>query len=213
MTIAPLTIAQMAASSRLETTRDAIVATFKDLCRGVTVVGHPGKLDINDVLAKAIVGTPGIALGWSRLRGVRDPGGSQGIPVDWVAYIVTEDYADRSQSPPRRIARDVIAYGVGGHLLRILQDADAPFWGLTGISEPLTDPAPEMRPVVTMKTAEAGTAVYAVTWSQILLFEGASLFGGPKPAVRGLPDGFEFDIADGDVPTEILALLGREEAE
>lgn len=214
MTIAPATLSQMIASSRLEATKAAILASLRLLMKGVTIVSHPGKLDINDVMEKAIVSAPGIALGWSRLRGQRDIGGSFGVPVDWAAYIVTEDFADTKATPPRRIERDVLALAIGNHLLRILHDADTPYWGLTGISEPSTEAPPEMRPVLTMKSAESGTAIFVVTWTQYLLFEGASFFGGPTPAVRsvpdGIPEGMEFDIADGDLPTEILAVLRRE---
>lgn len=210
MTIAPATLQEMIASSRIEAVKASIASTLKGLMKGVAITSYPGRLDINDVLAKAIVDVPGVALGWSRLRGMRDIGGTFGMPVDWVAYIVTEDFADTKATPPRRVGREAVAYGIGAYLLRILGDADTPFWGLTGLSEPLPDPAPEMRPVVTMKTAENGTAVYAVTWSQMLLFEGRSLFGGETPVPHAVPEGMEFDIADGDIPTEVLAVLQEE---
>lgn len=209
--ISPLTLPQMIAASRLDALKTAIVATLKPLLPRVTITLHPGRLDINDLLAKAIVAAPGVAIGWTRLRASREIGGTYGTPIDLAAYIVTEDYSDTSSTPPRLVARDVVAHGIGSFLLRILHDPDAPTWGLTGITHPLPEPAPELRPVVTMKTAENGTAVYAVTWSQATLLEGASLFGGPRPEITGTDDGFEFPLPEGaDIPTELLALMRRD---
>lgn len=206
MTIAPATLHEMIASSRIEGVKAAIAATLARLMKGVSIESYPGRLDINDVLAKAVVAAPGLALGWTRLRSSRDVGGTFGIPVDWIAYIVVEDFADTKAKPARRVGREAVAYGIGAFLLRILADADTPFWGLTGLSEPMPDPAPEMRPVVTMKTAENGAAVYAVTWSQLLMFEGKPLFDGETPTPQP-PEGMEFELPEGDVPTELLALF------
>lgn len=209
--IAPLTLRQMIDASRLEATKVAIVATLAPLLKGVAIEAYPGKLDINDVVAKAIVKAPGIALGWTRTRANRDIGGTFATPVEWAAYIITEDFADTAATPPRRVARDVVAHGIGSFLLRILHDPDASSWGLKGIMNPAPDPVPALVPVMTMKTAEAGTAVFAVTWTQVLVLEGASLFGGPTPRVAAVPDGYEFDEpGDGEIPTEILAILRGE---
>lgn len=214
MTIASATLTSLFAATRLEATKAAIVASLRGLLPGVAVVTHPGKLDINDVLDKAIVAAPGIALGWSRMRAPRDVGGTFGLPVDWAAYLVVEDYPDRSTTPPRSVPREVVAHAIGAQLLRILADTDTASWGLTGLYPPETDPAPEMRPLVTMTTAEQATAVYAVTWTQVLAREGRGLFAfGGDPVIRNPdmipPDGMEFDIdlPDGDLPTELLAVL------
>ena len=208
MTIAPATLPSLLNATRLESTKAAIVASLKLLLPGVAVVPHPGKLDINDVLAKAIVSAPGLALGWSRIQAPRDVGGTFGLPIDWAAYLVVEDYADRSVQPPRSVPREVVAHAIGGQLLRILADSESASWGLKGLYPPEAEPAPEMRPLVTMKTAEQATALYAVTWRQVLAIEGRGFFGfGGDPGVTAVPDGMEFDVADGDIPTEMLAYL------
>lgn len=220
MTIAPASLSEILASTRFEELRKAIVAQLGVLMRGVNVVEHPGKLDINDWVAKAIVSAPGVAVGWNRMRAPRDLGGTFCLPVDFVAYIVAEDYADTSATPPRRIFRDVVANAIAARLLLILADPDTGSWGLTGITPPATEPDPEVRPVFTMKTAENGTALFAVTWTQGLVLEGASLFDqGPTPGVYadpadGPPEGLIFDNIDldaDDIPTEIRALMSREE--
>lgn len=211
--IAPLSLPGMIAATRVDQCKAAIVARLGELCLGVKVVAHPGKLDINDVLAKAVVTAPGIAVGLSRVRGRRDIGGTFSMPVDWSAYLVTEDYGDRSVQPPRSVAREIVAYGIANHLLRILADPDVASWGLGGIGEVWSEPAPELRPLVTMKTAEQGTAVFAVTWTQELVLEGRGFFDGPTPPMS-LDDSefdraFEFGMDDGPEPTEVLALLPR----
>lgn len=211
MTVAPATLSEMIASTRFEEVRKAVVTEMARLLKGVTVVGHPGKLDMNDVLAKSVVAAPGVAIGWGRLRSVRDLGGTYGLPVDLVAYIVTEDRAVGAGAAARRVERDLVAIAIGTRILRILADPDTASWGLTGLTAPLPDPEPEMRPVFTMKTAEAGTALFVVTWTQVLLDQGRSLFGGPTPPVAGLPDGMEFEWPEGEeLPTELLAAFGNQ---
>ncbi|MGF3027837.1 hypothetical protein ACQVP2_34220 [Methylobacterium aquaticum] len=209
MTIAPATLSEMIASTGFEEVRKAAVAELARLLKGVTVMSHPGKLDMNDVLAKAVVSAPGVAVGWGRLRAVRDLGGTYGLPLDFVAYIVTEDRAVGAGAAARRVERDLVAIAIGTRILRILADPDTASWGLTGLSAPLPDPEPEMRPVFTMKTAEQGTALFVVTWTQMLVDQGPALFGGPTPPVAGLPDGMEFEWPEGaEMPTELLAVFG-----
>lgn len=219
MTIAPATLSQIIASTRFEELRKAIVARLGALMRGVNVIEHPGKLDINDVVEKAIVSAPGVAIGWNRMRAPRDLGGTFCLPIDFVAFIVVEDYADVSSTPPRSVKREVVANAIGARLLLILSDPDTASWGLTGLTPPATEPEPDMRPVFTMKTAEQATALFAVTWTQGLILQGVSLFDrGGTPVVaadpaEGPPEGliFDVDLDDEDLPTEIRALMTREQ--
>lgn len=220
MTVAPASLSEIIASTRFEELRKAIVSQLGKLMRGVNVVEHPGKLDINDVVAKAIVSAPGVAIGWNRMRAPRDLGGTFCLPIDFVAFIVAEDYGDTSATPPRRVSRDVVANAIGSRLLLILSDPDTGSWGLTGLTPPATEPEPDLRPVFTMKTAEQATALFAVTWTQGLVLQGASLFDrGATPGLYadpadGPPEGLIFDNLDldgDDVPTEIRALMSREQ--
>lgn len=205
MSLAPVTLSEMIASTRLQELREAVVARLKTLLKGVAVVEHPGKLDINDVLAKAIVPAPGVAVGWTRVREARDLDQGYGLGIDFVAYIVAEDFAD--QATKRRIDRATVALAIGAQMLLILSDEDTATWGLGGVEPPAAEPGPELRPVFTMKSAEQGTSLHVVTWTQWLLRQGLPKFGGATPKVEGLPDGMVFEMPEGEIPTEMLAVL------
>ena len=219
--IAPQTLEQMIAATQLDTTKAAIVTSLGALLTGVTVVGHPGKLDVNDVVAKAIVAAPGVAIGYQRVRELGDVGGTFSAAVDWTAYLIVEDWVDRSGAVPRTTPREVVGLAIGLQILRILRDPTTASWNLLGIDVPAMDPAPELKPVFTMKTDQNMTAIYAVTWTQALVQQGQPFFGyGPTPAATpvnlpaagftadGTPiddEGLDFDLPDGELPPEILA--------
>ena len=215
--IAPVTIDALIADTRIGVAREAVVASLGRLLGGVKVVGHPGKLDINDALAKAIVTAPGIAVGYTRVRELADVGGTFTVAVDWVAYIVVENYADVANK--RAIDREIVAHAIGLQLLRILRDPNASSWGIGSIETPSMDPPPAFTPVFTMTSAEQATALYAVTWTQGLIQEGQRFFSGPTPATTlAIPgevagdDEVVFDLPDGcenDYPPELLAHIRR----
>lgn len=206
--IAPRTIAQMVAASRLEQTRAAIVATLRPLLVGVAIESHPGKLDINDVVGKAIVRAPGIMLGWTRARAARAVDGSQGTAVEWTAYIVTEDLADRATRTA--LPRDAVAYGIGATLLEILADADLPLWDLACVSPPAAEQPPDLKPVMTARSYEAGTTIYAVTWTQTIEQTARSLFRADTPAIDA-DGGIGFGAAG--MPPELAAIIKQADAE
>lgn len=205
MSLAPVTLPEMIASTRLQELRKAVVARLKALLKGVAVVEHPGKLDINDVLAKTIVAAPGVAIGWTRVREARDLDQGYSLGIDFVAYIVAEDFAD--QATKVRTDRATVGLAIGAQLLLILSDEDTASWGLGGVAPPAAEPGPELRPVFTMKSAEQGASLYVVTWTQWLLRQGRPRFGGATPKVESLPDGMLFEMPEGDIPAEMLAVL------
>ena len=209
MTVAPKPLLELITGTRVATTRDAVKATLETLLPGVTVVSHPGKADINDYVQKAIVNTPGVAVGYTRLRQDADPGGTWSDVVDFVAYIVTEPYVDRTFMPPRTHPQELVALAIGGQILAALRDPALCFWGLAGVAPPSMDPGPVLMPVFTMKAEQNMTAVYAVTWSQALANDGASFFGGP-PAPGALdadfPDSASLIFDVGDVPFDQLPI-------
>ncbi|WP_020185949.1 hypothetical protein [Methylopila sp. 73B] len=204
--ITPARLSAMIAASRLEAAKTAIVATLDTLMPDVTVESHPGKLDIADVVAKAVVKAPGVAVGWTRIRTPRDVGGTFGSVVEWAAYIVVEDTADLATR--RRMEREDIAHAIGSFLLAVLADADTPSWGLRNITMPSRDPAPELRPVFTTKSFEGGAAYYAVTWTQTLIDEGAPFMSAATPAFDEAT--LEAKFGDDGIPPEILALARGE---
>ncbi len=216
--IAPVPLLQLIAGTRLAQTRDAVKATLATLLPGVAVVGLPGKLDINDVVQKAIVSSPGVAVGYTRLRQAGDPGGTWSDVIDFVAYIVVDGgLVDRTTTPPTTHSRELVAHAIGGRILAVLRDPDLCFWGLTEVEPPAQDPGPSLAPVFTMKAEENMTAIYAVTWSQALANDGASFFGGPAMMggeAEDFPDsaGLIFDLGGvpyDELPPEIQAHLGR----
>ncbi len=218
--IAPAALSDLVDGTRITFTRDAIVTQLGALLPGVTVDGHPGKLDINDVVGQDNVATPGILVGYTRVRELADPGGTFTMAIDWVAYIVVDDWVLQTVTPPRAVKREDVAHAIGLQLLRILRDPEAGSWGIGGVEVPAMDPPPAFAPVFTLKPAEQATALYAVTWSQGLIQEGARFFGGATPAtdVSGLPaagaddDMLVFDLPEGsenDYPPELLAQIRR----
>jgi len=57
---------------------------------------------------------------------------------------------------------------------------------------------------MTLRSAQAGAAVYAVTWSQLLLEEGTPMFGGAAPSLN--PETGEAEWPDG-IPEDLLGLV------
>lgn len=208
----PVSLADLVAADPLGTLKATIVARLGDLITGISVASHPGRLDISEVMERAIVQAPGIAVGWSRIRGAETLDGSVHLPIDFVAYLVVADKAIGT----RAVDRERIGLALGRRLLQILSDRNAATWGLTGVTPPTVDPGPEFRPLFTVADAAKGAAYYAVTWTQSLIDQGIGLFEGPEPlGVAALdPDGrpaIDFDFGEGaDPPPEVLALFELE---
>jgi hypothetical protein len=208
-----MTLDQLIAADRMSRLRDAIVATLSAEFDGVSVVAHPGKLDVYDVVKREVVSAPGVAVGWSRVQAPRQIDGSFVMPIDWSAYVVAEDHADLTSR--RRIGRDVVAHAIGAHILRLLNDPDLSSWGLANVTPPVADPGPQLKPLFTAKAYEKGTVFYAVTWTQGVVDLGSDLLGGTTPAFV-LPDeahgrpGLQFPGEDA-IPVEIQALIDKAE--
>ncbi|MBT9293336.1 hypothetical protein [Prosthecodimorpha staleyi] len=208
----PVSLADLVAADPLGTLKAAIVARLATLITGIAVASHPGRLDISEVTERAIVQAPGIAVGWSRIRGAQMLDGSVHLPIDWVAYLVVADKAIGT----RAVDRERIGLALGRRLLQILPDRDAATWGLTGVTPPAVDPGPEFRPLFTVSDAAKGAAYYAVTWTQSLIDQGTGLFDGPEPLGTEVLDGdgrpaIDFDFGEGvDPPPEVLALFELE---
>lgn len=177
--IAPLTLAERLASSRLMEAHKAIVATLAPLFPGVQVVRHPGRVDVADLVEKEIFSAPTIAVAATRVRVARELAGEHGLAVEWTAYLIVEDKVVGN----RRVERDEIAHALGAGLLAVLEDHEAPRWGLEDITDPGDEPRPELRPIFTVKALERGVALFAVIWSQTLLSLGEALwdFTSPPP--------------------------------
>ena len=210
----PMTLEQLIAADRMTPLRDAIVAGLANQFDGVKIIAHPGKLDIYDVVKRAVIAAPGVAVGWSRVQAPREVDGSYVTPIDWAAYIVAEDHAVMGQR--RRISRDVLAHAIGSHILKVLHDPALSSWGLDRVTPPDGQPGPQLKPLFTATAYEKGTAYYAVTWTQALVDLGPDFLAGTTPAFV-LPDetderpGLQFDSEDG-IPTEIQAMIDQADA-
>ncbi|WP_029006403.1 hypothetical protein [Azorhizobium doebereinerae] len=215
--IAPLPLADLIAADPVQALKAAVVARVGVLMPGVRVVSHPGKIDIADVVAKSVVAAPGIAIGWSRIRARRLLDGGYGLAVEFAAYVVTEDAVIAG----RRVERETLGLAIGHRLLALLEDADAQTWGAVGglglVLPPEADPAPELKPMFTVRDAAAGAAYYAVTWTQVVADLGRSLFASDRPAVTELDGTGTAPFADvqfpDQIPPEVLALLAQESAD
>lgn len=180
--IQPVTLAQLLAADPIAPAQRAIVAAVKAQLSGVSVMLHPGKVDISELVSKALVAPPGVGIGWSRVRTLRAVDGHFSFTVDWVAYIVAEARAVEG----RRVEKEAVALAIGNRLMLMLADADTCFWRLAGISAPDPVPGPEFKPLFTVADAAQGTVYYTVTWSQTLTGLGATYL----PTVQGevIPD-------------------------
>jgi hypothetical protein len=158
-----VSLATLIEGSRLIALRKAATATFRLLMSDVTVKEHLGRLDISDVIARDFINAPAVLVALTRIKTEDRLSHSRDVPVEMTAYVIAEDAA--LGQPPRRFERDEIGYAIGDAVLSVLRSDAKARWGLDDIGYP---DGQEMRPVFTMQTFEKGTAVYAVTWSQIL---------------------------------------------
>lgn len=176
----PSTLAQLLEYDPLAPVQAAIVKTLGTMLSGVRVVAHPGRVDLSELLAKAVVTAPGVGIGWSRVRRAMHLDGSFGAQVEWVAYIVAEPALVGS----RRVEKEAVGLAIGGKILRVLSDEVACFWGQTGIMPPEQQPAPELKPLFTVRDSAQGTVYYTVAWTQIVADVGETLF----PTATGRTD-------------------------
>ena len=164
--IEPRTIAQRLGDTRLAGLTGSVVATLKPLFVGVDVRVLPGRIDISDIIAGDNFPAPMIGVTAARIRQPIGVGGAYDLPVDLVAYIVTEEMGIGTRAEKR----EVIAYALGVGLFEILADLDVARWGLASIGSPEDA---ELKPLMTAKAYAAGTAYYALTWRQTLFGFGA----------------------------------------
>lgn len=202
--IEPLSLQALISADPLAPIKTAIRDRLAALFPGVAVVSHPGKIDISEVVGKSVVATPGIAVGWSRIRTARIIDGGFQLAVEWTAYIVVEDRAMGG----RAVSREEIGLAIGSRLIAVLEDADTHTWGVGNLIPPAPDPRPELKPMFTVRDMAAGAAYYAVTWTQTVVDQGAGLFAAPQPSVATADGEAGLDLTfEGDLPAEVLAML------
>jgi len=175
----PATLSQILAADPVAETQAAIVGTLKSLLPGVSIVSHPGKVDLSELVAKTLVQAPGVGVGWTRIRPTALPDASYSAAVEWAAYIVAEP----ALVDGKRVEKERIGFAIGGQLLKILADVGVSCWGRAGVTPVQLDTA-ELKPLFTVRDQAKGTVYYAVTWTQAIVDIGAGVF----PAATGTAD-------------------------
>jgi phage gp37-like protein len=187
----PATLQDILAGDPIAETQAAIVAKLSALLKGVAIVAHPGKADVSELVGKTIVRSPGVGVGWSRIRSIALADGSYSATVEWVAYIV----AEATIVGGKRVEMERVGYAIGGQILKILSDVLVSTWGRTGVTPVETSsPAPELKPLFTVKDQEKGTVYYTVSWTQQIADIGTSIF--PAPIGTANPDEGSIEYAE-----------------
>ncbi len=165
------TLIELLEASRVFGLRTAAVAKLKAEYPDVQVKAWPGKLNVQDMVAKTGINPPAVLVA---VTGQRPPddlvSGIYDEPVEFTAYVVAEN---RSIGTPKKVyAGDEIGLALCGGLVRFLK-TDAGRWGIDDVGHP-----DEVRaqPVLTLAGLEQGTAYFTVTWRQTVYGQGA-----PRP--------------------------------
>ncbi|PWE52154.1 hypothetical protein DEM27_32665 [Metarhizobium album] len=174
----PATLSQLIEADPIAPVQRAIVASLKTLMPGISIMLHPGKVDISELIAKTVVKAPGVGIGWTKAKRAGISDGHYNVTVDWIAYVVAEAHVVDA----KRVEKEVVGLAIGAGLLKILSDDTAWTWGRAGVMPP--DGAGELKPLFTIADAAQGTAYYAVTWSQTVFALGQTHF----PTVKGTVD-------------------------
>lgn len=172
MTIEPMSLAQILDNDVVAPVHQAVVAKLQALNPGLKIVRHPGKVDLSELLKKSVVKAPGVGIGFSRVREGRRADGVFFVTVEWVAYIVVQSAVVAG----KRREKEDQGLAIGARLLAILGDEQASLWDLDAILPVEEAPAPELKPLFTIRDEAEGMAYYTVTWSQVVADLGNSVF-------------------------------------
>ncbi len=166
--------ANLVTSSKTFALREAIIAALKNYFADIEVRAHISKLDMGDVIEKAIFNPPTIAIAATRMTSDSRLSGADDLIVQLTAYVVTEDLMISGH----RVNRDELAIAICEAILVLLSDPDIPRW-VEGVGPPDDIIA---QPLFTMANFQKGVVYYAVTWKQTLYaISDANFFTGDAP--------------------------------
>ncbi len=169
--MSPLALVDILAASRLFALRGAIVAAFKALLPEIEIKGHPGKIDLSDVIEQDVFVTPSIVVALTRMKPDPRMSDAPDIVAQMTAYVVVEPMLiDGKRVEPDEIG-PALCDALAVFLARGTPDTQ---WGLPEIGLPEDV---EAQPVFTAKSFAKGVCFYAVTWKQTLYAFGDPLFG------------------------------------
>lgn len=165
-----VTIQTLLADARVLALRTAAVAALGARFPDIKVQGHPGKLDMSDVLAKGTFPAPSIQIAVSRVTPDPRLSLADDFDVDFAAYVVAEDKIVGNL----RVERDELAFAICEGLCVALSDDTLTRWGLENIAPPEDVKA---SPLFTLKSFTEGAVYWAVTWRQTLYRVAPPTFG------------------------------------
>lgn len=166
--------ASLIGNSRTFALREAIISALKSRFTDIEVRAHIGKLDLGDVIEKAIFNPPTIAIAATRMTSDRRLSGADDLTVQLTAYVVAEDLMVSGH----RVNRDELAIAMCEAIVVSLSDPEFAHW-IDGVGDPDDVVA---QPLFTMANFQKGVVYYAVTWKQKLYALGdANFFTGDAP--------------------------------
>lgn len=188
MSPVPMTLSARIAASRLSPLPEAVASTLRPLFPGVTVKTHPGRIDIEDVLAGTVFAPPMIAISVVGADPSLDLAADYSVIADCCAYVISEDMAIGNFS----VGRDQVALAMCQGVVDVLADLDTSRWSLAEITSP---EAIRIRALFTQLAFEKGVAFYGVTWRQKLFALGEAMTP-PAPTERlyTVEDGVEVTL-------------------
>ena len=162
---APLTLTQIVAFSKIHALQTAIVKTLETLFPDINVKSHPGKLDIEDIVAKDVFNAPALAIAIIRQTEHGRLSASRDVTVSVSIFVIVEDMA--IGEPPLAVYKDELGHGICDALTCLLNGRDSSRWGYQ--DSDIAFPADvKAMPIFTIASADRAAAIYAVTFEQTL---------------------------------------------
>ena len=155
-----VTLTQMISESRIVEIQSAVVSALKGRYPDLSVKGHPGKIDISDIVAGNIFNPPAIAVAVTRVHPDERLSEAFDLPISLTAYVIVENRALAGKS----VLAEELGWAICLRLMRDLHDVAIARWSLSDIDLPTDIDA---RPLFTAKSFDKGTLYYSVTWRQV----------------------------------------------
>lgn len=174
------TLPELLSASRAFALREAVVETVGNAFPAVEVKSLPGRISIDDLDDKELFRPPSIGIAAVRIRPAEGRlSGQRDVPVEVVAYVVTEDGPWGENN--RLVYRDELGLALCDGVLALLEQVELARWGLTDIGMPEDAAAVAL---VSVSTEQRNTAYFSVSWWQMLYGQGNPFLDmeGPVPA-------------------------------
>ncbi len=174
------TLPQLLSASRAFALRQAVVETIRTAFPEVEVKSLPGRISVDDLDNKDLFRPPSIGIAVVRIRPAEGRmSGERDVPVEVVAYVVTEDGPWGEGN--RLVYRDELGLALCDGVLALLERVELARWGLSDIGMPEDAAAVAL---VSVTSEQRSTAYFSVSWWQMLYGQGSPFIDmdGPVPA-------------------------------